>query len=95
MACAREHWAQATLLCITHDLQETLHFDRVLVIEQGRIVEDGIPQALATQSDSRYRALLKAEDTLRDIYWNAEAWRTLRLEEGHLTETSCSEHHVA
>ncbi len=39
---AREYWRGATLLCITHDLSETLSFDRVLVIDGGRIVEDGI-----------------------------------------------------
>src|SRR5207247_204276 len=37
---ARELWRGATLLCVTHDVAETLGFERVLVVEGGRVVED-------------------------------------------------------
>ena len=40
---ARVHWRDATMLCITHDVGETQAFERVLVIEDGRIVEDAAP----------------------------------------------------
>ena len=50
-------WQAQTLLCVTHDVGQTLAFARVLVVEQGRIVEDGAPAALAAE-DSRYAALL-------------------------------------
>jgi ATP-binding cassette subfamily B protein len=43
---ARERWRDATLLCITHDVSDTRDFDRVLVIDGGRVVEDGPPSAL-------------------------------------------------
>jgi hypothetical protein len=62
---ARRWWREATLLCVTHDVGETLTFDRVLVIERGRLVEDGAPTVLARQPNSRYRALLDAEETVR------------------------------
>src|SRR5262249_23217057 len=39
LQCARRAWRDATLLCVTHDVGETLDFERVLVIEGGRIVE--------------------------------------------------------
>src|SRR5262249_4895737 len=55
---ARQEWRAATLLCITHDVQSTQAFDRVLVVEQGRIIEDDAPAHLATRPESRYRALL-------------------------------------
>ena len=49
LARARQLWRQATLLCITHDVGETQAFDRVLVVDGGRIVEDGAPADLAAQ----------------------------------------------
>jgi ABC-type bacteriocin/lantibiotic exporter with double-glycine peptidase domain len=61
----RRWWQDATLLCVTHDVAETRSFDRVLVIEHGRIVEDGPPAQLAAV-DSRYRELLDAETKLQE-----------------------------
>jgi ATP-binding cassette subfamily B protein len=83
---ARLHWQSATLLCVTHDVSETLTFQRVLVIEGGRIVEDGHPQQLALQPNSRYSLLLKAEEEVSQGLWSDAAWRQLRLEQGHLRE---------
>jgi len=86
LARARRLWESATLLCITHDVGETQAFDRVLVIEQGRIVEDGAPTNLAEQSGSRYRAMLEAEEAVRKGLWSSDTWRRLWLEEGRLDE---------
>jgi ABC-type transport system involved in cytochrome bd biosynthesis fused ATPase/permease subunit len=86
LARARAHWQDATLLCVTHDLSETLTFPRVLVIEGGRIVQDGGPQDLALQTDSRYRTLVEAEEELHEGLWSSRAWRQLRLEHGQLIE---------
>ncbi len=84
---ARELWRGATLLCVTHDVRETLAFDRVLVVEGGRIVEDGAPASLA-QRESRYRAHLEAERSVEANAWADRAWRRLRLEHGRLAEAS-------
>jgi ABC-type bacteriocin/lantibiotic exporter with double-glycine peptidase domain len=88
---AREHWTGATLLCITHDVGETLSFERALVVEGGRVVEDGVPAELAAQPDSRYRSLLEAEAEVREKLWAGVDWRRLRIEKGHLSETPRSE----
>jgi ATP-binding cassette subfamily B protein len=82
---ARQWWRGATLLCITHDVGETRDFERVLVIERGQIVEDGPPQLLAKDTSSRYRALLNAENAVRDGLWSSAVWRRLWLEEGKLS----------
>jgi ATP-binding cassette subfamily B protein len=66
---ARRLWRDATLLCITHDVGETRGFDRVLVIEEGRIVGDGSPAELTHQQDSRYRQLLEAEESVLKGLW--------------------------
>jgi ATP-binding cassette subfamily B protein len=83
---ARGHWRDATMLCITHDVGETQAFERVLVIENGRIVEDAAPPALAAQPNSRYRAMLDAEEEVRRGLWEGAAWRRLWMEAGELQE---------
>jgi ABC-type bacteriocin/lantibiotic exporter with double-glycine peptidase domain len=88
MACARKHWQDVTLICITHDVGDTMSFPRVLVIDQGQIVEDGIPLELAGRAESRYRAMLKAEDAVRGDMWSSSVWRRLSLEGGVLVEVA-------
>jgi ATP-binding cassette subfamily B protein len=82
LARAREVWKNATLLCVTHDVGETQSFPRVLVVEQGRISQDGSPQELLAQPGSRYAALLQAEIDVRQGLWSGPHWRKLRLEDG-------------
>jgi ATP-binding cassette subfamily B protein len=86
MARARELWREATLICITHDVGDTQGFERVLVVERGRIVEDGAPFELAEQPDSRYRNLLEAEQAVRMGLWSSAEWRHLQMAEGQLLE---------
>jgi ATP-binding cassette subfamily B protein len=69
-----------------HNLEETREFERVIVVERGKIAEDGSPKALAARPDSRYRALLHAEEALSEGLWSGGGWRRLRLEHGELTE---------
>jgi ATP-binding cassette subfamily B protein len=85
MARAREVWRDATLLAISHDIAEALTFERVLVVHDGRIVEDGHPGELARNPESRFYALLQAERAIHEEFWNGGQWRHLRLENGQLT----------
>jgi ATP-binding cassette subfamily B protein len=82
---SREIWRAATLLAISHDIAETMTFDRVLVLEDGRIVEDGNPQDLAANRESRFHAMLEAERLVREEFWNGAEWKHLRLDNGQLT----------
>ena len=88
---ARKLWRDATLLCITHDVSETKILPRVVVIEQGRVVEDGPPLELMLDPGSRYRALLEAEEAVMRGLWSKKEWRRLWLEGGQLTERSHAE----
>jgi ATP-binding cassette subfamily B protein len=87
---ARRLWREATLLCITHDIGATQAFERVLVVEGGRLVEDDTPATLAAQACSRYRALLDAEVTVHARLWSDRLWRRLRLESGQVVDSRAS-----
>jgi ATP-binding cassette subfamily B protein len=91
---ARNWWRQATLLCVTHDVGETLAFDRVLVIDNGRIVEDGKPAELAA-SASRYSELLTAESVVRNDMWQGHAWRRVRIDNGRIEKPEPKARHTA
>ncbi len=78
--------ADRTALIIAHRLSTVEIADRVLVMEAGQIVEDGAPAALAVRPGSRYRAMLEAEEAVREGLWSSGAWRRLWLEGGLLFE---------
>jgi ATP-binding cassette subfamily B protein len=82
---ARAWWRSATLLCVTHDVSATRDFDRVVVIEAGRVIEQGDPRQLAA-GDTRYAALLAAEHAVRTGAWSGAAWRRLAIARGQLTD---------
>lgn len=88
LARARAYWPEATLICVTHDVEQTQNFDRVLVVENGHIIEDDTPASLLARPVSRYKALMEAEDAVREKLWSNEAWRRLWLENGHVREAS-------
>jgi len=94
LRAARERWKDATLLCITHDIGQTRSFHRVLVIEGGRIVEDGEPATLAGLSDSRYAQLLAAEERAQGRLAGPE-WRRLLVSSGYVMDKSASRGEVA
>jgi ABC-type bacteriocin/lantibiotic exporter with double-glycine peptidase domain len=74
---ARELWRDATLIFISHDIREALAFERVLVMEDGTIAEDG--------RGPRFHAMLDAETAIRDEFWDGAEWRHLHLANGNLT----------
>lgn len=91
---ARAHWSDATLLCVTHDVAETMTFDRVLIVSDGRIVEDGVPRHLAARR-SNYRALLEAEWRVREQLWQSDVWRRLHVADGQVHEDEDFRAHAA
>jgi ABC-type bacteriocin/lantibiotic exporter with double-glycine peptidase domain len=83
---ARQWWCHATLLCVTHDVGETEDFDRVIVMDGGRIIEDDPPHALLEKPNSRYRTLMEAEKAIRTSFRTDRRWRRLRMDSGVLKE---------
>lgn len=88
LARARRIWREQTLLCITHDIEETLAFDRVLVLEDGVVEQDGNPAALAGAEGSPYAELLDAERAVQATLWATGGWRRWKLENGGIAESA-------
>ncbi|MCI5136659.1 MAG: hypothetical protein D3920_16695, partial [Candidatus Electrothrix sp. AW2] len=83
---SRQHWQDATLLFISHDIDEALAFDRVLVVEDGQIIEDDTPERLANDPDSRYSALRQSEQEIQRKLHDDPCWRHWVMEKGRLKE---------
>ena len=49
-----------TVLAIAHRLSTLRHFDRIIVMDRGRIVDDGTPAELAARPGP-YRELLRKQ----------------------------------
>ncbi len=81
---ARQHWSGATLLAVTHDVSDTAGFERVLVVHNGRIVEDGAPAELRGRR-GRYAALAARDEAVREALMGGPG-RRLRLERGKVVE---------
>ncbi|CAK8718504.1 ATP-binding cassette, subfamily B [Candidatus Electrothrix laxa] len=84
LARARRFWQGATLIFISHDVSDSLGFDRVWMMKDGELVEDDQPQRLAACSQSAYAQLLAREESVRSLIWNSADWIRLRLEKGKL-----------
>lgn len=83
LANARRRWAATSLICVTHDIAETRDFGRVLVIEDGRLVEDGAPGALLA-TGGRYADLLAAEQRMEGQLWQAGRWQRWHVADGRV-----------
>ncbi len=51
----------------------------MVVIEDGRIVEDGDPALLSQQTDGRYHNMLEAEENVREGLWASDEWQRFNL----------------
>ena len=49
-----------TVLAIMHRLEHIEHYDRVLILDEGGLVEDGEPTTLAAVAGSRLSKLYKS-----------------------------------
>jgi ATP-binding cassette subfamily B protein len=82
---ARAWWPLATMLFVTHDVTETETFDRVVVVDGGRVVEEGRPSELLAR-ESRYRHMVQTERRVHDELWGSAVWRRVRIEDGRVVE---------
>ena len=80
----RQQFRDTTLVCVTHDVGNTVGFDKVVVMENGSMIEYGDPRSLLSQ-ESRYRELIEANERCHDEIWGAaSSWNQVHLEGGRL-----------
>jgi ABC-type multidrug transport system fused ATPase/permease subunit len=53
-------FTDTTILCIAHRISTLVWMDRIMVMEDGRIVEEGGPKSLLENEGGRYRAMVGA-----------------------------------
>lgn len=88
---ARGVWHDATLLYVTHDMAEAALFDRVIVVDRGRVVADGNPWQLAREPESAFARLVNADTTVQTDVWRNGGWRRVTVDRGRVRETPAVE----
>lgn len=56
----RTHFKHQTVIAIAHKLHTILDFDKVALMENGKIVEFDTPKALLSKEGSAFRTLVEA-----------------------------------
>lgn len=62
----REKFCNHTILSVAHKLDTILDYDRVIVLDAGRIVETGEPYTLLTEPKSHFNMLYTSSMTSED-----------------------------
>jgi ATP-binding cassette subfamily B protein len=86
-ASVLERWRNTTLLFVSHNVGETAAFKRVLVFEDGEIVEDGDPRDLLQDTSSAYSRMTAAEAALDRHLQQGEAWVRLQTQAGEIVRS--------
>ena len=58
-ATIREKFSHCTIITIAHRLHTVMDYDRIMVLDQGSLIENGKPQELLDRKDSVFFALAK------------------------------------
>lgn len=58
----REDFKDKTIIAVAHRLGTILDFDRIIVLDHGRVVEQGSPGQLLADRGSAFRELYDAQE---------------------------------
>ncbi|KAL7422691.1 hypothetical protein Q5752_001982 [Cryptotrichosporon argae] len=71
-AAIRTEFKDSTLLTIAHRLSSVIDYDRLLVLDQGRVAEFDTPLNLLNKHDSLFRSLCEKSGKYRELYRAAD-----------------------
>jgi ATP-binding cassette subfamily C (CFTR/MRP) protein 1 len=57
----REDFKGKTIIAVAHRLDTILDFDRIVILDRGRVVEQGSPAQLLSEKRSAFRELYNAK----------------------------------
>lgn len=83
-----------TVVLITHHMDEATEADRVLVMENGRIIDDGTPREIFSNVEKLKKAGLavpQVTEFIHELSWDAELSRTYKFPRGILTEEDAAD----
>ncbi len=66
-AVVRREFVDYTVICVAHRLNSVLNYDRVVVMDSGRIVETGAPRELVTIPGSRFADMWRVGKDRDDV----------------------------
>lgn len=72
----REKFGSHTILTVAHKLDSILDYDKVIVLEEGRIIETGVPYDLLVEEGSHFRQLYYAGYNLEAGFGSASESRS-------------------
>jgi hypothetical protein len=53
-------------------------------MDNGQVIEDGVPEILASNIHSHYKTMLEQDREVRNTFWEGPIWKKLVLEDGVL-----------
>ncbi|MBP9707775.1 MAG: ATP-binding cassette domain-containing protein [Oligoflexales bacterium] len=75
---ARNHWREATMLCVMHEIALASEFDKVIVVDSGVVVEVGEPRRLLRKK-SYFADMLESEQQMNLDLWKRSSWKKFYL----------------
>ncbi len=80
----REEWRNATLFCVTHDMDEAVAFDRIVVIDSGHVIEYGTSSQLMREGTAFHR-MWSDHQNVKAMWADRNRWEVVNVEDGHVT----------
>jgi len=60
----KEEFRDATVMIIAHRLHTVVNYDKILVMDKGKIIEFGTPNELLSKSDGLFKSMMDATQTM-------------------------------
>lgn len=56
----RTHFKDQTIIAIAHKLDTVLHFDKIVFIDHGRVIEFDTPESLLSREGSAFKTMFES-----------------------------------